>query len=472
MTNIGPTASANLRAGAAQVDITPQTDIHLAGAVGEFRPAQYVNDPLYAKALVLENNGKKVCFVSLDLTIITEDWTEKIRNAVVGEYSMAPEAIMVHVTQTHTAPSLGHFMFDESFQQTPPDMEWLRGGDPRYFAFAFERIIQVIKQANDSMQPVRIRVGSGIEGRIAFNRRAVMSDGRVCMPGPKWPEPLGPTYIRHMEGPTDPEVGVMCLQADSMHMVAMLLHHTCHPVNVFPRPIVSADWPGAWSDTMQETFGDRCIPLILNGCCGNINPWDPFDPDYITDHRRMGNTLAETTLRVIETLSYEEDDTLDYGIRRIKLPIRNVEPELLAQAKKMLDKYPEPRWSEQNPRRVDGEWMKNASILSVHLLKQRKPELDYEIQVFRVGKTAFVGLPGEPFVEGQLQIKMGSPAYPTYIAHCVSHYVGYLPTRYAFQRGGHEVETRFWAKLEPDALDMVANNAVELLHDVFSHVDQ
>lgn len=468
MTHKSLTTSAHLCAGAAQIDITPQTDIHLAGAVGEFRPAQYVYDPLYAKALVLQNDEKKLCFVCLDLTIITEDWTERIRNAVADECNIAPEAIMVHVTQTHSAPSLGHFMFDESFQQTPPEMEWLRGGDPRYFDFAFERIIQAIKQANDSLQPVRIRVGSGIEGRLAFNRRAVMNDGSVRMPGPKWPEPLGPTNIRYMEGPTDPEVGVMCLQSDSMQMVTMLLHYTCHPVNIFPRPIVSADWPGAWSSAMREILGNHCVPLILNGCCGNINPWDPFNPDYTPDHRRMGNVLAETTLKVIETLSYEEDDTLDYGIRRIKLPVRDVEPEILAQAKRTLNEYPEPRWSEQNPRRVDGEWMKAASILSVHLLKQRRPELDYEIQVFRVGRTAFVGLPGEPFVEGQLQIKMASPTYPTYIGHCVSHYVGYLPIRDAFQRGGHEVETRFWAKLEPDALEMVVNNAAELLHDVFS----
>ena len=469
MAHNSSSASAHLRAGASQADITPQTDIHLAGAVGEFRPAQYVYDPLYAKALVLENAGKKICFVNLDLTIITEDWTEKIREAVADECSIASEAIMVHVTQTHSAPSLGHFMFDKSFQQTPPDMEWLRGGDPRYFDFALERIVQAIKQANDSLLPVRIRVGSGVEGRLAFNRRAVMNDGSVSMPGPKWPEPLGPTHIRYMEGPTDPEVGVMCLQADSMQMVAMLLHHTCHPVNVFPRPIVSADWPGAWSSEMRKTFGDHCVPLILNGCCGNINPWDPFDPDYVPDHRRMGNILAGTTLKVIETLSYEEDDTLEWETRRVKLPIRDVEPELLAQSKKILDDSPGPRWSQQDPKRVDGEWIRAASILSVHLMKQRSTELDYEIQVFRVGKAAFVGLPGEPFVEGQLQIKMASPTYPTYIAHCVSHYVGYLPTRDALPRGGHEVATCFWSKLEPDALEMVVDNAVEMLHDVFGH---
>ena len=32
---------------------------------------------------------------------------------------------------------------------------------------------------------------------------------------------------------------------------------------------------------------------------------------------------------------------------------------------------------------------------------------------------------------------------------------------------GHEVETRFWAKLEPEALEMVVDAATEVLHEVF-----
>jgi hypothetical protein len=111
--------------------------------------------------------------------------------------------------------------------------------------------------------------------------------------------------------------------------------------------------------------------------------------------------------------------------------------------------------------------MKAASVMSVHLMKERERELDYEIQVFRVGRTAFVGLPGEPFVEGQLRIKLASPTYPTYVAHCTSHYVGYVPIREAFPHGGHEVETRFWSKLTPDALEMIVEAATETLHEVF-----
>lgn len=45
---------------------------------------------------------------------------------------------------------------------------------------------------------------------------------------------------------------------------------------------------------------------------------------------------------------------------------------------------------------------------------------------------------------------------------------GYIPTREAFPRGGHEVDLSSWAKLVPNALETIVATAVEMLHDVFS----
>ncbi|HOM56273.1 MAG TPA: hypothetical protein PLG27_00815, partial [Candidatus Latescibacteria bacterium] len=89
--------------------------------------------------------------------------------------------------------------------------------------------------------------------------------------------------------------------------------------------------------------------------------------------------------------------------------------------------------------------------------------------VFRVGDLAIVGLPGEPFVEGQLAIKTSSPAPFTFPTHMVSHYVGYLPTREAYARGGHEAnnEVTYWAKLAPGCLEAVAERAVVNIKTLF-----
>ncbi len=456
-----------MKAGAAQVDITPKESVQLAGAVGTYRPAKLVGDPLYAKVLVLECNRRKLCFVALDLTIITKRYSTLIRQFAAEKFGFDPDAVMVHAIQTHSAPSLGHFMLDEDFKGIPPEKEWILGGNESYYSFALEQIIKAIGTANDAMQPVRIASGSGIEGRMAFNRRAVMRDGSVSMPWRRWKEPVGPTDIRYIEGPIDPELGVMCLRTDDLRIPSMMVNYTCHPVHVFPKLIVSADWPGALADELQKAHGKECIPIVLNGACGNINPWPPFDPDYVEDHWRMGRVLAEMAGKVLEALEFKEESVLDWKVRHLPIPIREVPPGELKEAQEILTENPQPLWTDEGQTQVDWKWMHAAEVLSVQLIRERERDFDYEIQVFRVGETAFVGLPGEPFVEGGLQIKLASPAYPTYIVHDVNQYVGYLPTKQTFERGGHEVATTYWSKLVPEALDMVVETAVELLNEVF-----
>ena len=455
-----------LRAGAARVDITPPAGTHLAGAVGMHRPARLTLDPLYARALVLESGGRKLCFLALDVTIVTAPYTARIRRQASERFGIEPDAIMVHATQTHSAPALGYFMVDEDFPSTPPEFEWVRGSEEAYGSFAVERSLEAIGLANALLQPVHVGVGSGVEGRCAFNRRAVRRDGTVAMPGP-WEGPLGPTWIRYIEGPIDPELGVMCLRSDSLRMAAILANYACHPVHVYPKPFVSADWPGALCAELARAHGAGCVPIVLNGACGNINPWPPFEPDYDRDHRTMGRRLAQAAGNVIESLAFTREAVLGWRVDHLKVPIRAVDPKELEWARGVLDANPQPGWADEQQTSVGQDWMAAASILSVHLMRQRQEDLDYEIQALRIGDAAFVGLPGEPFVECGLAIKLASPTYPTYVVHCASHYVGYIPTREALSRGGHEVNTRYWAKLVPEASDTIVAGATASLRGLF-----
>ena len=98
------------------------------------------------------------------------------------------------------------------------------------------------------------------------------------------------------------------------------------------------------------------------------------------------------------------------------------------------------------------------------------PQFLYEIQVFRIGDAAFVALPGEPFVEAQLAIKLASPAAFTQVLHMTSHYVGYIPARGAYTRFGHEAnkECTYWAKLAPGSLEEITKTAVGMLQEIFA----
>jgi hypothetical protein len=222
---------------------------------------------------------------------------------------------------------------------------------------------------------------------------------------------------------------------------------------------------------MQAAFGTECVPLVVNGCCGNINPWDPFDPDYVPDHRRMGAALTEMGCRVVTGLSFGDASVVDWRLKRVRLPYRTVPAARQAEVDRILTESPQPKWLREDTARIDPQWFHAASTKSIEYTRRRSPDFfPYEIQVLRVGDVAFVGLPGEPFVEGQLAIKIGSPAAYTFVAHCTSHYVGYVPTREACARGGHEANDLYtwWAKLAPESLDIIVENATGMLREVFA----
>jgi len=465
-----------LLAGAAMVDITPPAGTHLAGsAMGERRPARSILDPLYAKALVLSQGDRRVCIVTLDVTIVDEPYTSQMRLGISERADVPLDAIMVHGIQTHSAPSIGHFMLDPDFPlETTPETEYLRGGETAFAEMVTAAVIEAATDAAQRLQPARIGVGRGILGDVAFNRRGVRRDGSIMMPKPAGRErqPLGLTDLCHLEGPIDPEVGVACIQGLDMQPIAMLLHYTCHPVHIFGQPetyqAISADWPGAWSNEVQRELGDDVVPLVLNGCCGNINPWHPFDPDCRPDHLRMGRKLAEMSNRVLHTLEYAESADLDWRLTHVALPYREIPKDRLREVALLLDDQPDP------PRGPTGEvdplWFSAASTRSVELCRAREPVFAYEIQVLRVGDLALVGLPGEPFVEGQLAIKERSAAPYTFVAHLTTRYVGYLPTADAYQRGGHEANAKvtYWAKLAPGCLETVTEQARALVTGLYA----
>ena len=109
-------------------------------------------------------------------------------------------------------------------------------------------------------------------------------------------------------------------------------------------------------------------------------------------------------------------------------------------------------------------------LVGVELERKRGADFAYEMLAIRVGEVAFIGLPGEPFAEMQLEIKAGSPAAFTQVAHCVGDYAGYIAPRAAHPHGGHEVRDRpaKWAKLEMGAHETIVKNAVEMLRGLWA----
>ena len=435
----------------------------LAGDIGHFRPLEEVREPTFAKALVIQAEGCKLVLIQLDAFGLTTRWANLIREAVAEKIGTEPSSVMVCGTQNHGTPCLGDFGVYASGQYIPADLSWLSVGDEAYARIVVERAVAAALQANAALEPVTSGASSLTDGRLSFNRRFILRDGTVKSHPPDCSE-----TIRFCEGPIDPEVGVACLRAGNGKVIAALLHFTCHPNHGYPHRFLTSDWPGAWSSQVPSLLGPQCVPLVLNGFCGNIHHHNHLDRHHVDDYHRMGRLLAETTEQILPRIEYSDSAGLAVESRHVPLPYRRLDPEKMREVRGLLARNPQPIWLNDECTRVSWDWMYAVSLLDLEADIGVSSTYPYEVQVMRLGDIGLVFAGGEPFVEGQLQIKMNSPARQTYVAHMANDACGYIPTAAAFPRGGYETNVWQWSKFAPEALERIVATATEMLHSVFA----
>ena len=454
-------SSKPLRAGAAKVDISPVNDIQIAGSIGWRRPCSGVADPIYAHALVLEQAGRQFCILSVDVLAIDIPWANEIRQRVHQLTGIPREAVLLHATQNHSAPDIGNDFCHDSCKLIPDELPWVRGGDPRYNEPAVAGILESVRLALQRLTPVCVAAGRAIDGRLAVNRRYIMRDGTLrCQP------PLCSQDILHVEGPIDPEVGVVTFTATDGRVVAVVLHHTAHPTSGYWGTQASSDWPGAWCREMETHFGANCTALVVNGCCGNIVTSNYLSPDQapereIGDYRAMGRLLAQSTKRALENMTPLGAPVLAWACHNLRLGWRKVPAQVIAESKRVLRQHRTPVWDDAT--QVNRDWLHAVGILDLLDQQRMQPTFPYEIQAIRLGDFALVAVGGEPFVEMQLAIKRDSPLPFTYLAHMSNGGIGYIPTRRAIAAGGYETMSGFGSPFAVEAAELIERATVRLL---------
>ncbi|HVJ79640.1 MAG TPA: hypothetical protein VNC50_01110, partial [Planctomycetia bacterium] len=94
-----------LKAGAAAVDITPGAGTPLAGYY-HLRLSEGTLDPIFAKAMVLEDGETRAAIVTLDLITSPKLLVDEIRLEVERRTGIPGANVMVHATHAHTGPVL------------------------------------------------------------------------------------------------------------------------------------------------------------------------------------------------------------------------------------------------------------------------------------------------------------------------------------------------------------------------------
>jgi len=442
--------SGQLRAGVAKVDVTDRT-------------AGPVNDPLYAKALVLMSGGTTVVLITVDAVAIGEigrigdGFLTEVRGQLQKEFGILPGSVVVNASHCHGI--------------VRPDTAQLA--------------VQAVREAVQHMVVVKVGVGTGHEDRISENRRLKMKDGsevdmRRAYSLPR-DEDVGAV------GPIDPQIGVLRIDREDGRLLAVMYNFACHPIMNPPSKGNSADYPGFASKVIEDTLGEGAVAFFVQGCAGDINPVRYKEISRPADAEPLGNLLGLSVRNAVGKIQTKGGGELKISSEIIEVPrgtdldrrigaIQSEQTKLLGSLKPtninfktFLPLFLQQRlWSDFPSHNVqsylhekalerdgllkfDGDnriqveaYLQNIQImerltrlntnmalLKKHLAQNRaaaKPVLEVEVIGVRIGDFKLVTFPGELTVQVGLNIKKAVNDPHAFVAGYTNGYIYYMPT--------------------------------------------
>jgi hypothetical protein len=422
--------ASRLRAGVAAATITPDHPTFMQGFGARTAPAIGVLDQLEARAIVLQDDRRRVAILTADLLGLDHGSVERVRAAVTAGCGLPGEDLVVLCSHTHAGPAV---------------MEALAGtaADVGYRGRVERALADVVVAAARGARAAALGVG---EGAADFNvNRRLRTTGGVAMR----PSPLGAVDRRvrvlrvdHLDAP-EPGGTLGGRPLPGRDPLAVLFAYTCHPTALgAENRRYSGDYPGAARRFVEQAYHPADGPdgpplaLFLPGCFGEVRPY-LVGPDGrfrgATEHelRVLGRLLGSEVVRVAERIVAEPTAELALARSELRLPYAAAptEAELRAQLGGEV-----PRWAERTP--VGPE------------AAGRPPDAETaELQVLRLGRHWLVALPGEPMQEigwaierGLVELGLASRERGdlTLVVGYANGQVGYLCTASAVAEGGYE----------------------------------
>jgi hypothetical protein len=382
--------AAEFRAGVANVDLNPPLGLPMAGYSTRFAKGQL--DPIEARALALSDGSRTIAIVTLDLCYSFEP---AILDAIRAGARDSADEIVFHASHTHSGPTYA----------LAPDAA----------KAAVPRVVIAVQAAVRSLAPSRIGVGQG-QIYLGFNRRFINTDGSVLM---LWRNE--PKVSNTM--PVDPTVGVIRVDRADGRPLAVLVHYACHPVVLGPENLYySADYPSEMRRTIEEQM-PGAMAFFLQGAPGDINPYydkTPLIEDAVGRMKETGHRLGMEAVRVARGIATQAPANPSIQTKTVVLTVAN-------------------RW--------DKEKLKTAVTEQFHMEAPRAARLmadNMHLPVTTVllnRELALVGMPGEPFVEFQMQLRAKSPLANSFLIGYTNGYFAYFPTIAAAVRGGYGADS-------------------------------
>lgn len=442
---------ADLRAGAAAVDITPtKFPINMPGGFNA-NMADSAHDPFHARAMCLSDGNVTLAMVVVDNLGVAPEVIEAAKEIASRQTGIPTDRMLVCSTHTHSGPSSGEASYREQ----------LTNG-----------IAESIVQSFQKLAPARFGCDVHPLPDEVFNRRWFLQPGKMQlnpfgeMDLVKMNPPRSVGTLDRPAGPTDPDITILSLQTAKRRPLALFANYSLHYVGAIPKGQVSADYFGEFARLMPSRLnaGDEFVAMMSNGTSGDINnipfgvtrpPREPFEQVRI-----VAAKSADTAWFAYQKIGEHRDDvTLDMRERVLTLTYRRPTDEQTARAIEILA-MTDAKEIEKLPRLAQAYARRTVSAA-----ERQEDTVDVKLQAIRIGDVAVCAIPFETLVEIGLQLKDESPFAKTLVVGLANGRYGYLPTPEQHRLGGYEtwLGTNY---VQKDASVLIVTQLQEMLADL------
>lgn len=410
-------------------DVTPRLGHPLLAGL---RPsARSIDDPLFAKGLVLLGPEKPIVLVAVDWCEIRNDAYQRWRNALAEAAGTTPQHVLVTSIHQHDAP-LADLAAERLLVEAGVEASII---DPDFHEKIVQRVAAALRESLGKARRVtHYAVGQAKVDRVASNRRVVFPDGKATFA--RGSVTLEPAIRDLPEGLIDPWLKVISFWDGETPLAAVSAFAT-HPMSYYGEGAISSDFVGlARAKRQQDT--PAVHQIYVSGCSGDItagkyNDGTPQHRQELTErmHQAMVEAFDTSERRPLEAVAF----------RSVPLVLPHRDGEQTA----------------ETLRAVLADTSKSAHdrILAAMGLSSRNLHPNgHEIDVVAVdlGEAQIVLLPGESLVGYQL---MAQKLRPDQFIMAVGYgecSPGYVPTDVAAREGYAEAAGWCWVAPEVETL--------------------
>lgn len=449
--NKSDSSSQVLKAGAAAIDISPTTPTSIiAGGFLEGQ-ATKLTDPLFVRAIVLDDQRTKIALVVVDTCMMTQDLIDEAKAIASKKCGIEVDHMMVSATHTHSAPAAMSCLGTRQ--------------DKAYAAMLPGKIAESICAADAKRQPAKIGWASIDDWEHTHNRRWIRkperkvedpfgeATGRANMhPGHLSADVIGPS------GPVDPGLSVISVQTKEGTPLAVLANYSQH---YFGAKAISADYYGHFSKYIAKLLkqpGDGNGPFVCamsQGTSGDLMWMDYGSPAKSPGLERYAEAVAMYAEKALKEVVYHDHVPLGIVEKRLTLGYRTPSEARLAWARPIAAKI-----ENDLPKSLPEVYAREATILH----ERQKTEI--KLQAIRIGDLTISTLPNEVYALTGLKLKGRSPFAAHFNIELANGAEGYIPTPEQHVLGGYTTWPARTAGLEVDAETKIVDTLVGALEEV------